>query len=191
MPLLKPIETRRAFRAIAEAPIGEDVLEELASAAHLAPSSANNQPWRLVTVVDPSRLEALRSTFTPGNYWAKKAPAVTAFVTSADWSLRAAGKDYAWFELGMAAMAYQLQAAADGLYAHPIAGFDAEAVKKILGIPEAATLVVLVVLGYPGDASHLSEKHLASERAPRARKSLGEVFAFDSWNPGLLPAPKA
>ena len=188
MAILKQIEERRAYRAIGTVPIPRGTLEALAAAAHLAPSSANNQPWRIVTVADPLKLEALRATFTGGNYWAKKAPAVTAFITCADWSLRApGGRDYAWFELGMAAMAYQLQAVEEGLFAHPIAGFDASAAKQLLAVPEEATLVTLVILGYPGDPSGLSEKHLAGEHSSRSRKGLGEVFAFDAWNPALLP----
>ena len=192
MALLKQIESRRAFRAIDPAPIGEDVLTRLAEAAHLAPSSANNQPWRIVTAVDPARLEALKTALTPGNYWAKTAPAIAAFVAKAEWSLRLDdGRELAWFELGMAAMAYQLQAVEEGLYAHPIVGFDAEAAKKALGIPADATLEVLVILGYPGDPSGLSEKHLASEKGPRTRKPLEDVAAFDSWNDRLVPRPKA
>jgi nitroreductase len=191
MSLLKQIEERRAYRAIGDQPIARDSLIRLAEAAHLAPSSANNQPWRIVTVVDPVRLEALKGTLSPGNYWAKRSPAISAFITSADWSMRASeGRDYAWFELGMAAMAYQLQAVEEGLIVHPIAGFDAAAAKSLLGLPEGATLVALIVLGHPGDPSYLSEKHLASERAPRVRKALEDVFAFDAWDDKLLPAQK-
>jgi nitroreductase len=191
MSLIKQIESRRAYRAIGEAPIGKDLLTRLADAAHLSPSSANNQPWRIIAVVDPAKLEALKGTLSSGNYWAKKSPAISAFITCPDWSLRMPdGRDYAWFELGMAAMAYQLQAVEEGLFAHPVAGFDAVAAGKLLGVPEEATLVTLVVLGYPGDPSGLSEKHLSAEHSPRVRKGLNDVFAFDSWNEALLPPLK-
>jgi nitroreductase len=188
MSVLKQIESRRAYRALSEAPIGAEKLATLAEAAHLAPSSNNNQPWRIVAVVDPARLEALKATLSQGNYWAKKAPAIVAFATSLDWSTRRPdGRDYAAFELGMAAMAYQLQAVEEGLVAHPILGFDAEAAKAALGMPEDALLMTLIVLGYPGDPSGLNEKHLASERSPRSRKPLDAVYALDAWNDGLTP----
>lgn len=191
MELLKEIETRRAYRALAADPVERATLERLARAAHTAPSSMNNQPWRIVTVTEPEPLAALRASFTSGNYWALKAPAVAAFVTSADWGLRLPdGREMAWFELGMAAMAYQLEAVHEGLVAHPIVGFDAKAAAAALGLPPEATLVILVVVGRPGDASGLSEKHRESERGPRVRKPLDEVAAFDAWNERLLPAAK-
>jgi nitroreductase len=191
MPILKQLESRRAYRALDSGPIAEEILLRLAQAAHLAPSSSNNQPWRIVTVADPARLEALKESLTPGNYWARKAGAIAAFASKAEWSSRLdGGRDLAWFELGMAAMAYQLQAVEEGLRVHPISGFDAETAKKAIGLPPEITLEVLVILGYPGESSGLSEKHRASEVSARRRKPLEEVAAFDSWNDRLVPAPK-
>jgi nitroreductase len=192
VPLVKQIEERRAYRALDSSPIAEEVLLRLAQAAHLAPSSSNNQPWRIVTVVEPARLGELKESLSKGNYWARKAPAIAAFASKAEWSSRIdGGRDLAWFELGMAAMAYQIQAVEEGLRVHPIIGFDAEAAKRAIGLPQDVTLEVLVVLGYPGDRSGLSEKHLASESSARKRKDLEEVAAFDSWNDRLIPAAKA
>jgi len=187
MALLKVLETRRAYRALDTAPIEKEVLVRLAEAAHLAPSSANNQPWRIITVVDETRLEALKATLSPGNYWAKKSPAIAAFVTSPEWSMRVGSRDLAYFELGMAAMAYQLQAVEEGLYVHPIVGFNADAARQILGIPETAVLEVLIVLGRPGDPSPLSEKHREMETSARMRKPLEQIAGFDAWNDILLP----
>jgi nitroreductase len=192
MPLLAQIEKRRALRALSDAAIPKDTLLRLAEAATLAPSCANSQPWRIVTVSEPERLAALKAALTPGNYWALRSPAISAFVTSPDWDARLDnGRDYAFFDLGMAAMNYQLQAIEEGLIVHPIAGFDPIGAKLALGIPEKALLLTLVILGFPGDSSHLSEKHLASEGSARARKPLAEVFAFDSWIPELEPKPRA
>lgn len=191
MAIMKQIESRRAYRALSSRPIDRDVLVRLVQAAHLAPSAANNQPWRIITVTDPERLEALKATLAGGNYWAKTSPAIAAFVTSPEWDLRLdSGRDYALFALGMAAMAYQLQAVEEGLYVHPIAGFNAAAAKQVLGIPEQAVLETLIILGYPGDSSGLSEKHLESEKGPRQRKPLDEVAAFDVWNDRLVPPAK-
>lgn len=192
MEILEQIESRRAYRALSDAPIGEGILLRLAQAAHLAPSSANNQPWRMITVTDPVRLESLKASLSQGNYWAKKAPAITAFLANADWSMKMdSGRDLAWFELGMAAMNYQLQAVKEGLHVHPIVGFNAAAAKLALGVPEAVTLEVLVVLAYPGPAAGLNERHLAAETAPRSRKPLEAVYAANAWDDRLLPAPKA
>jgi nitroreductase len=189
MSLVPQIEKRRARRALGDRPIPMETLARLAEAASLAPSCANSQPWRIVTVSDPEKLSSLKASLTPGNYWALKAPAIAAFATRLEWDARMdQGRDYAFFDLGMAAMNYQLQAVEEGLCAHPIAGFNPVAAKAALGLPEPVVLVALIVLGYPGDASGLSEKHLAAEGAPRARKPMEEVSAFDSWGDRLEPA---
>lgn len=192
MSILPQIEKRRAFRALDDRPIPRETLLRLAEAAHLAPSCANSQSWRILTVVDPGSLGALKATLTPGNYWAQKAPAIAAFATSLDWDARLdGGRDYALFDLGMAAMNYQLQAVEEGLVAHPIAGFDPTQAKLALGMPDAAILATLVVLGWPGDKSGLSEKHLASENGPRIRRPIEDVAAFDRWEERLSPPKRA
>jgi len=191
MPLLRPIEARRAFRALDTAPIQKEVLVRLIEAAHLAPSCSNNQPWRIIVVTEATRLEALKLALSSGNYWAKKAPAIAAFVTSLDWDARLdGGRDYALFDLGMAAMAFQLQAVEEGLISHPIAGFNPAVAKRALGIPESAILETLIILGFSGDSSGLSEKHLASETSARVRKPLDDISAFDAWNDRLVPPAK-
>jgi|GEM_PF-81372 nitroreductase len=188
--ILPQIENRRAKRALSEKPIPQEILDRLLQASILAPSCANTQPWRFVTVSEPQQLTQLKTALTPGNYWALKAPAITALVTSHEWGARLDhGRDYAFFDLGQASMAYQLQAIEEGLCVHPIAGFDAALAKKVLGIPESAVLVTLVILGYPGDSSHLNEKHLANETSPRTRKPLEEVASSDRWDVRLEPRP--
>lgn len=190
MALLTEIEKRRAYRAYSTEEVEKDILVRLAEAAHTAPSSANNQPWRIVTVLDPQRLSALRDTFSAGNYWAKNAPAVAAFVTNPDWSMRVGGRDLAFFELGMAAMAYQIQAIAEGLQVHPIVGFNSTQAKNVLGIGENEVLEILMIVGKSGDIDSLSEKHQESERSGRIRKPLDQVMSFDAWHPELVPPAK-
>ena len=191
MAIIHEIEKRRAFRAYSEESIGQDVLVRLAQAAHLAPSSANNQPWRIVTVIDKDRLIQLKETLSGGNYWAKKAPAIAAFVTNPKWGMRLEDRDYAFFELGMAAMAYQIQAVSEGLIVHPIAGFNASEAKRVLGIDKEDILEILMVVGKPGDVSELSDKHRELEHSSRNRKPIEQVLAFNSWHATLVPSAKA
>lgn len=192
MPVNDFLSKRRAYRALAEKSISPAVLTTLAEAAHTSPSWGNSQPWRLVTVFEPSALATLKEALTPGNYWALKAPAITAFVTHPDWGGRLdGGREYALFDTGQAALAYQVQAVTEGLYVHPVAGFDQAKAKAALGIPEDFVLVTLVILGWPGSPEGLSEKHLESEKGPRNRKPLSEVFAENRWSENLVPPKKA
>jgi nitroreductase len=74
-----------------------------------------------------------------------------------------------------------LQAAELGLTTHQMAGFDHEAARQILEIPQEYALGAIVALGYQGEPSALkSEQLLAREIAPRDRKPLRE-FVFSSW----------
>lgn len=179
----EPLTKRRAYRALAEKPIPAEVLHRLADAAHLAPSCMNSQPWRLVTVSGPKTLPLLKEALSPGNYWACKAPAITAFVTHLDWDSRLdQGRDYALFDTGQAVMSYQVQAITEGLYVHPIAGFDSAKAKTALNIPTEYILITLVILGWPGSGEHLNEKHREQEASARVRKPIEAVYANDLWN---------
>lgn len=191
MPVNDFLVKRRAYRALADKPIAHETLVGLAEAAHTAPSWGNSQPWRLVTVSDPAVLASLKEALTPGNYWGLKSPAITAFVTHPDWGGKLdGGREYALFDTGQAALAYQIQAVSEGLYAHPVAGFDQAKAKAVLGIPDELILVTLVILGWPGSPEGLSEKHLESEKGPRNRKPLAEVFAENRWSESLVPPKK-
>lgn len=188
--MLQAIETRRAYRALDTRPIAEDVLLRLAQAAHTAPSSMNNQPWRYITVTDEGMLSKVKQTLSPGNYWAKKAPAIVAVVTNNAWGMTLGDRNYAPFELGMATMAYQIQAVSEGLHIHPIAGFNADEAKKVLGIAAEDSLMIMLVLGYPGSDADLSGKHKESEKSERVRMDLAKVHAFNTWNESLRPQAK-
>jgi len=189
--VLQAIEKRRAYRALDPRPIDKDVLIGLIKAAATAPSGMNNQPWRFITVTGAQRLNALKETLSPGNYWAKAAPAIIAVVTNNRWSMQLGERSYAPFEVGMATMALQIQAVSEGLYIHPIAGFNADAAKTVLDIDADDSLLVLLVLGYPGSEEGLSDKHLESEHSTRMRLSLEHIHAFDGWTQQMNPEASA
>jgi len=190
MELLEPIFQRRAYRAFDRREVEKDVLERLAQAAHTAPSSANNQPWRIISVTEQNQLNNLKETLVGGNYWGKSAPVISAFITKPEWSMSLGGRELAYFELGMAAMAYQLQAVSEGLYVHPIVGFDTHKAKSVLSVPEDVVLEILMIIGYPGDTETLSEKHQQIEVGNRERKPLNEIFSWDRWSQELEPQKK-
>jgi len=183
--VLPAIEKRRAYRALDTRPIEPEVLLGLIEAATTAPSAMNNQPWRFITVTESERLKALKETLSRGNYWAKRAPAIIAVVTNNRWSMQLGERSYAPFEVGMATMALQIQAVSEGLSIHPIAGFNADEAKAVLKIEEDDSLLVLLVLGYPGSEEGLSDAHRESEHSERTRLPLDRIHAFDGWNQGM------
>ena len=187
MDIINPIQSRRAYRALDTRPIPPDLRDRLLKAATLAPSCMNAQPWRFIAV-EGSTLAALKDGLEGGNYWAKAAPLIVAVVTDRSWDAKLdAGREYAYFDTGMACMNLMAQATAEGLYAHPIAGFKPAVVKAALAIPEDHILLTLIICGWPGDPAGLNERHQQAEAAPRNRKDDALIWAVDRWVEGLLP----
>ena len=180
--ILKEIEERRAKRALSEETIADDTLARLVKAATYAPSCFNSQPWRLMVVNEPSALKKLHETLSGGNYWAKKAPLLIVVTTQLSFDARLNdGRDYALFGCGLAIQNLQLQAVHEGLYAHPMAGFEPLAVKEAFAIPDDYIVITLVAIGHPGSLDGLSEKHVAAEASERNRKPEEEVTCYNSW----------
>ncbi|MBE0636145.1 nitroreductase family protein [Candidatus Bipolaricaulota bacterium] len=179
--LIPAIMSRRARRAITGQPIARDILETILTAAHLAPSCANSQPWRFVVVDEEPALTQVKEYLSGGNYWAKLAPAVIAVVSRTDLDCQIPdGREYHLFGCGLASMNLMLQATEMGLIAHPIAGFKQAPIKTLLDIPDDFTLITLIILGNPADTDQLlSEKHRLEEVSERSRVPISNVVA---WN---------
>ena len=176
------IEARRAKRALSTEPVSQEEVELLIQAAHLAPSCFNNQPWRFVVIDDPQTLQAVKETMPKGNYWTAPAPVIIAATSQRDLDCTLSdGRDYFLFGCGMAVGNLMIQATQLDLVAHPIAGYNPVGVKEILGIPEDYTLITLIIVGRPGDASQLSDQHREIELGPRDRKPLSEVMARNRY----------
>jgi nitroreductase len=180
--LLKEIDERRAKRALSDAPIPSAALTRIMTAATYAPSCFNNQSWRFLVITESDTLIKAHDALTDANYWAKKAPALVVVVTKPDLDCQLSdGRDYAFFDCGLATQNLLLQAAKEGIYAHPMAGFDPHVVKKAFGIPDEFTVITLVALGFPGSDAHLNEKHRKAESSPRLRKPEQEVLCYNAW----------
>ncbi len=180
--LLQEIEKRRANRALSEEKIPNETLARIMTAATYAPSCFNSQSWRYLVASDDGALAKMREALTEGNYWAQKAPVLIAVATKIDLDCQLSdGRDYAFFDCGLATQNLLLQAIKEGLYAHPMAGFDPLVVKKNFDIPEEFTVITLVAVGFPGSDAHLSEKHLKLETSPRSRKPEQEVICYNAW----------
>ena len=186
MGLLKEIDQRRAFRALKTTALPEEVLNNIISAGTYAPSCYNNQPWRVVLSTGTS-LEALKASLSEGNVWAARAPAILAVaVKESDDCRLEDGRDYALFDAGLCAMNMMIQATAEGLVAHPIAGYNPKKAKAALGIPADHILITLIILARKGelegeDASLLKDWQLERDRGSRQRKPVDETAFRDNW----------
>ncbi len=179
------IESRRAVRSLAPAPVSGELVRDLAGHAQLAPSCANNQPWRYVFVVEPAALEALRAVFNPGNEWCHAASMVVAVFSRKEDDCLFRDREYHQFDAGLATAFLILRATELGLVAHPIAGFSPAKVRETLGIPAIYQVITLVIVGRHADSPSplLSEKQVAWETSRPERLPL-DRFAFLNRYPG-------
>jgi nitroreductase len=180
--LIHEIDIRRAKRALSEKKVPEEVLRRIMTAATYAPSCLNNQPWRFLVVTDDDKLKDVHAALSGGNYWAKKAPVIVAVITKPDLDAQLNDRrEYAFLGCGLAMENLMLQAFKEGLIAHAMAGFDPFVVKEKFSIPEEFIVTALIAIGYPGEESHLSEKHIEMEHSPRDRKPESEVISYNAW----------
>lgn len=153
-----------------------DRLRPLLEAARWAPSSGNTQPVRwVVTLRDDPRHALLMTALSRGNTaWAGRASALLVEVAlDADET----GRPYrtALHDAGQAVAHLSLQAVAEGLAVHQMAGFDAARVQDVLGLAPGQRPVVVVAVGVVGGPP-LDERLAAREAAPRTRLPLEELL---------------
>ncbi len=158
----------------------------LCEASRWAPSCGAEEPWRFI-IWDKfsSEIEYSKAfdVLDEGNKkWARNAPLLIAVIADTRWrSNREATNKWAPFDTGAAAMALYLQAFDLGLYAHPMAGFDATRLRELFQIPEDYEPFAMVAVGYPGNIDNLETSYKERELGERKRRPLGENFFYALW----------
>ncbi|MFD4193203.1 MULTISPECIES: nitroreductase family protein [Amycolatopsis] len=182
-PLTDVIAQRWSPRALDETrEVSWDQLRALLEAARWAPSFGNTQPARfLAGRRGDATFRQILGTLTERNQaWAHRAGALLVGIVVAR---NEKGEiPYAEYGLGLAAQNLVLQAVAEGLVAHQMAGFDADAVRERFAVPDGAVPRVAIAVGHAGDPAVLEvEKLIERERAARKRLPLGEFAYTGEW----------
>jgi nitroreductase/SAM-dependent methyltransferase len=174
----------RAFDG--EKPVAAEMVASCLEAARWAPSCYGEEPWRYV-VADRFRDEAswnkaLAALAPKNRLWAQQAPVL--IVAAAEPLFSRNGKPNRWaqYDTGQATICLCLQAAALGLATHQMGGFDQDAVKQALAIPDRMTVMSVTALGHPGDVEGAPEEFRLKETAPRTRKPLSEIVHVGRWD---------
>lgn len=171
-PILEVIARRRSSRAYTSTPVTSEQIEMLFEAARWAPSSVNEQPWRYVYAT-PDKKElwsAIFDTLHDGNkIWAKNAPLLVVSMAKNTFSRNERPNPSALYDLGGANAFLSLQATAMGLNVHQMGGYDHDALRHNLNIPDGFELGVVMAIGFPGDTENLPEALRQRELAPRNR----------------------
>jgi nitroreductase len=172
-------------------PVTRAQLTALLEAARWAPSCYNDQPWRFIVWDrfrdEPSWKRACDCLGEWNQNWVKNAPIL--MLSLARGVFQKTGKPNRWgqHDTGAAGAHLYLQAAALGLMAHPMGGFDADKARQIFGIPDGYTCMAMIAVGQATRADVLNDELKELELAERVRQPLGELFFEDGWGKPFTP----
>ncbi len=183
-PIHDLLARRWSPRAFAERPIEADKVRSLFEAARWAPSSNNEQPWRFIVASrdDEPQWNRLLACLLEGNRkWVFRAPVLILSVASLKFADDLKPNRHAMHDTGMAVENLVLQAAALGLVAHQMAGFDVEKARADLKIPDGYEPVAMIAIGYPGDPNILPDRLKQRELGPRERNKASAFVFSGEW----------
>lgn len=179
-------------RSFTAEPVPDAVLQSAFEAARWAPSALNAQPWRFIVARpgDAAWEEFTGLLFERNALWAAKASALVVIVSARKLDYRGQIADNVShsFDTGAAWANFAHQALLLGWHTHGIGGFDRDAARERLAIPEDYAVEAIVALGRQGGLDTLPEQFHAQE-SPNARRPLGEtVYAGRFGAPAFLEA---
>jgi nitroreductase len=157
-------------------PIPPETLRRILSAARLAPSQHNMQPWRFVVVQDPERKRLLAQACAKGKPVAEAPVAVVAFSVEEDVPVTIGGFMSAYpLDVAVAVNDLQLAATSEGLGTSWIVDFNPDKVRGVLSVPEGIHPIAIIPVGFPAENGN-------GRAAPTdGRKSPDEIIAYDEY----------
>jgi nitroreductase len=168
MDVSEAIRNRYSCRHYQDKPLEQAKLTAILEAARQAPSAKNLQDWRLVVVTDKQTKKKV-AIAANNQTFLEEAGAIIVACTVSDHVMRC-GQAVGPIDVAIALEHIALQATELGLATCWIGSFYADKVKAILGIPEGATVIELMALGYPADPP---KEH--------RREPLDRIVSFDKW----------
>ncbi len=147
MNVKEAIIERRSIRSFDPVEITDELIKDFAESVQLTPSCMNKQPWKLIFIRNEAQLQAVFSTLTPQNSWAKKSSMIIAIAGRPKDDCRLDGRLYYMYDIGMATSMILLRATELGLVTHIMAGFGEKKAKEALEIPEDLRVVALIAVG--------------------------------------------
>lgn len=172
-------EAIRSFRPCLQyqpRPVPPEKLKAVLSAARLAPSQHNLQPWRFVVVQDDERKRLLAQASNRGRLIAEAPAVIVAFSVEEDIPVTVGGYISAYpLDVAVAVGHLQLAAVAEGLGTNWIVEFHEEKVRTVLHVPEGIHPIAVIPIGYP------AEPNGSNGSAPEGRKSPDEIIAYNEY----------
>jgi nitroreductase len=176
-----PIDSLFLDRWSPRAMSGEEITEEelltLFEAARWAPSSYNNQPWRILyarrnTVHWPLFFDLLVDF---NKTWVKGAAALVVFISKTTFDHNGEPSVTHSFDTGAAWENFALEASLKDLAVHGMEGFDYDRARTVLKIPPDFQVEAMAAIGKPGKKEDLPVG-LQERETPNGRRKLTETI---------------
>jgi nitroreductase len=192
-PVHELIRERWSPRAFADKPVPQHVLRSIFEAARWAPSSNNEQPWAYIVATkdDKENFDKMLSVLVEFNaQWARSASVLALAVAKLTFGKNNSPNRNAQYDTGAASALLSMEATAQGLAVHQMAGFDPEKGRHVFAIPPGWEPIAALAIGYPGDPASLPSPLKDRELAPRTRKPIAEFVMAGQWGHTALFAKK-
>ncbi|MEO5681711.1 MAG: nitroreductase family protein [Chitinophagaceae bacterium] len=177
-PVLDIIKNRWSPRSFSGKGIAPADINTIVAAGSWSFSAINEQPWRYIVAHRGTDLfnSFFSLLFTGNQPWNKNAAALPVSISKKTFAGNDSINSSALHDVGAANMLLTLQANSMGIYTHVMGGFDKASAISLLQLSEDLEPVVMIALGYPGDAAKLDEPFKTRETALRTRKPLDEII---------------
>lgn len=176
MDLSDALRSHRPCSAYDTRPVPPEKLRSILSAARLAPSQHNMQPWRFVVVQDDERKRLLAQASNRGKLIASAPAVIVAFAVEEDIPVTIGGYISAYpLDVAVAIDRLSLAATGEGLGTNWLIEFNEEKVRRVLNVPEGIHPIAVIPVGYPADGNG------GSPTAEDGRKSPDEIVGWDEY----------
>lgn len=163
MNFLEIAQTRQSCRSYDEAkPVEQEKLDAILTAARLAPSACNGQPYRITVCRGETAKEVALTCRGMGmNKFAVQAPIVLVisempYVKTAAMGAKVKNNDYRSIDIGIVTAYLTAEATAQGLSTCILGWLDDAKIRQLCGLEFPARLVI--TLGYAKEGDPLREK---------------------------------
>jgi nitroreductase len=178
------IVSRWSPRAMSGEPLTDEEMLTLFEAARWAPSTYNEQEWRLLYARrDTPQWRVFFDLLVEGNQaWCGRAALLVVILAHKIFSKNGKPNPVHLFDCGCAFENLALQGTAMGLVVHGMQGFDFEKARIVLKVPEDYAVAAMFAVGRPGDPAslppHLQEREKPSDRMKVPQFICEGSFAF-------------
>lgn len=178
------LQERWSPRAFSGESVDRETVTKLLEAARWAPSAFNSQPWRFVVATrdETEAFEQMRGCLLPGNQrWTGETAVLMILATQLQDEPDGKKRHLNYFNSGLAVAQLTVEAAANGLHVHQMAGIDRDKARETYNIPAEFQPTIGIAIGYVADADTLPDDLRAREVSERTRKPLSEIAFSGAW----------